>query len=59
MQLYAADTQAITIDSNADVDILNDLTAGTIQADNGATGSFTTVDSKTVTVTKGIIVSIV
>ena len=59
MQLYAADTQAITIDSNADVDILNDLTAGTIQADNGATGSFTTVDLKTVTVVKGIITSIV
>ena len=59
--IYANDlaTARVTVNGGGAVDIVGDLTAGTIQADNGATGSFTTVDLKTVTVTKGIIVSIV
>jgi hypothetical protein len=35
------------------------LTAPSLAATNGATGTFTTVDLKTVTVTNGIIISIV
>jgi len=42
-----------------DADFSGDLTAATIAPDNGATGSFTTTDGKTVTVTNGIITNIV
>lgn len=44
--------------SGDDLDVPGDLTAGTVSADNGASGSFTTVDLKTVTVVNGVITSI-
>ncbi len=40
------------------IDDSGHLTAATLNATNGATGSFTTVDLKTVTVVNGIITSI-
>ncbi len=44
---------------NQDVTNVKDLDCATIDVGNGATGSFTSSDGKTVTVTKGIITSIV
>ncbi|MCP4984982.1 MAG: hypothetical protein GY928_02610 [Colwellia sp.] len=44
---------------NQDVTNVKDLDCATIDIGNGATGSFTSNDGKTVTVTKGIITSIV
>ncbi len=44
---------------NQDVINIKDLDCATIDVGNGATGSFTSNDGKTVTVTKGIITSIV
>ena len=41
------------------VDVVGGLDADSIRAGNGASGTFTTVDGKTVTVTNGIITSIV
>jgi len=41
-----------------DLDVVGDLTAGTIQADNGFTGSFTNGDGATVTVVGGIITGV-
>ncbi len=49
---------ALVIDTNADVDIPNDLTAGTIQADNGYTGSWVNAEANTVTVVGGIITDV-
>ena len=57
-------TEALRIDSALlaifadDVDIVGDLTAGTIQSDNGFTGSFTNGDGDTVTVVGGIITDV-
>jgi len=50
--------EGLRINSNADVDIVNDLTAGTIQADNGYTGSWTNAESNTVTVVGGVITDV-
>lgn len=44
--------------SSGDVDVPADFTAGTIQADNGYTGSFTNGDGNTVTVVGGIITGV-
>ena len=59
-QLVITDTAGVdkcTITPNTDV--VGDLTAGTIQADNGFTGSFTEHTGKTVTVVGGIITTVV
>lgn len=50
---------AMKITSAQDVDVINDLTAGTIQADDGFTGSFTAGSGETVTVVGGIITGVV
>lgn len=50
---------AVTLDVTGDVVVSGDVSAATLTPANGATGSFTTVDLKTVTVTNGIITSIV
>lgn len=44
--------------NTGDVDVVNDLTAGTIQADDGFTGSFTNGDGATVTVVGGVITGV-
>ena len=41
-----------------DADIVGDLTAGTIQADNGYTGSWVNNEGNTVTVVGGIITDV-
>lgn len=43
---------------NGDLDVVNSLTAGTIQADNGYTGSWTNNEGNTVTVVGGIITDV-
>ncbi|KKM24017.1 hypothetical protein LCGC14_1609360 [marine sediment metagenome] len=51
--------QAIKIDgANQDVDVLQNFTAGTIQADDGFTGDWTNVEGRLVEVVGGIIVSV-
>jgi len=47
-----------TIVLKLDTDVEGDLTASTIQADNGFTGSFTNGDGDTVTVVGGIITDV-
>lgn len=49
----------VTISDTDDLDVPGDLTAATVAVGNGANGTFTTADAKTVTVTDGIITSIV
>jgi len=52
-------TGAFALDVTGDATISGDIAASTITPSNGATGTFTTMDLKTVTVTNGIITSIV
>jgi len=54
----AGATDALTINKDGDVDVVNDFTAGTIQADNGWSGSFTNGDGNTVTVVGGVITGV-
>ena len=51
-------TTRMTLDGSGNVDVVGDFTAGTIQADDGWTGSFTNGDGDTVTVTGGIITDV-
>ena len=53
-----AATERLRIDLDGNVVVTKAVTAASLNANDGATGSFTTVDGKTVTVTNGIIVSI-
>lgn len=52
-------TPVKTLEITGDVSASGDIASATLTPANGATGTFTTVDLKTVTVTNGIIVSIV
>lgn len=52
-------TTSKALDVVGDVLVTGEMNASTVIAGNGATGTFTTVDLKTVTVTNGIITSIV
>lgn len=56
--LYTNNTNCVTVDKDGDVTAIGDIAAATMTPANGATGSFTTTDGKTVTVTAGIITDI-
>lgn len=56
--LYVGDSRPVSI-PRGDADVQNDLTAGTIQADNGYTGTWVNNEAKTVTVVGGVITSVV
>jgi hypothetical protein len=55
---YAIYTNAGLVYFGDDTDVDGDFTAGTIQADNGFTGSFNNADGNTVTVVGGIITDV-
>lgn len=56
--LNVASGLALTITPGGDVDVIDNFTAGTIQADDGFTGSFRNAEDKTVTVVGGIITDV-
>lgn len=61
-KLYAGETEIMSIGGEGDIITMGNVDAGDgfkVNGVTGATGSFTTVDGKTVTVVKGIITSIV
>ena len=51
-------TLAVIIDSSQGMDVVGDFTAGTIQADNGYTGSWVNAEGSTVTVVGGVITDV-
>ena len=56
--IYTNNLARVKITSAGDVDVVNNLTAGTIQADDGFTGSWLNNEGDTVTVVGGIITDV-